>query len=119
MPFDQRNAATWLSDESVVFDASGKELGKVTEVSESYFKLDISMGFDYWLPYHLIDRADGGQIHLTVNEDALDKEKVDARTEDLTSTEVEESVSDTNNPVPMERRYEAQAEYLTHPHPPV
>jgi hypothetical protein len=107
---------SWVTAGSSVFDAAGKELGKIDALRESYFKLDVSMGFDYWLPYHLIERADGDRLLLSVTEAELDEHKVDAEAEEMTATEMEEATDGTDHPVPMERRYAAEADYLLHPH---
>jgi hypothetical protein len=106
-----------MAPDSMVYDREGRELGKLAEMRESYFKVNVRMARDYWLPVHLIEQVDGDRITLSVAEDVLEQEKLDSGIEDLTQTDIEEATDDTLNPLPVERRYEAEADYLTHPHP--
>jgi hypothetical protein len=106
-----------MAPDSVVYDCAGKELGRLAEMRESYFKLDVKMAPDYWLPVHLIDQVDGDRITLNVRDGEFDGDKLDGDAIDMTEMEIEEATDDTLHPEPMERRYQHEAEYLTHPHP--
>ena len=118
MATDQkRPPAIKLSEEAPVFDSKGEKLGTVKQLGEEHFKIDVHMGRDYWLPYTLVESDRGGEVHLTCAGDDLEQYKTDAGAEDLGPAQVEESLAHTNNPLPMERRYDAEAEYLTHPRP--
>jgi len=109
---------TPMTPDSPIHDCDGKEIGRLKEMTESYFKVNTRMAPDYWLPVHLIERVDGDHIVLSVRDGDLDRHKSDAGAEDLAATDIDDATDDTLHPEPMERRYAAESEYLTHPHPP-
>jgi hypothetical protein len=104
-----------------VYDVNGEKLGELKDLTESYFKVDVRMAPDYWLPVHLIEDAGSEGIRLACTEDQLDEHRVSTEAIEEDPREFEPSEdgrADTAHPEAMERRYDAQAEYLTHPHPP-
>lgn len=54
-----------------VHSADGNEVGSVKEVLDRYFKLDVHMAPDYWLPVSIVRSAHQSAVVLGVNEDAL------------------------------------------------
>jgi hypothetical protein len=106
-----------MTEGALVIDRDGEELGTLSASHEGYFKVNAPRAFDYWLPFDTLDRVDGDRVVLTLTKDQVEERKLDAGGEDLTPTEIEESLSPTNHPAPMERRYDNQADYFLHPRP--
>ena len=104
--------------EAPVFDSSNKQLGTLGGGRAGYFKVNVSGGFDYWLPQDEIASADTESVCLKHTEAELEGRKNDARAESLTETEIEEGTDDLAHSLPVERRYDAEAEYLVRPHQP-
>ena len=112
----QYNWTSWTERNTPVFDSHNVELGCVTEAREGWFKVQVDGGFDYWLPFDTIADAGASEIRLRISKAAVEERKNDDRAEHLTETEVEEATDDLPNALPVERRYEAEAEYLSRPH---
>jgi len=60
-----------------VLTADGKELGRVKEVSDTCFKVDVSMRPDYWLASSYVSSATSSEVRLSVTTGSLDAAKVD------------------------------------------
>ena len=112
------NWAALKEAEAPVYDSEGHELGKIDGGRAGYFKVNVSGGFDYWLPQDEIAQADLEGITLKHSGDELEDRKNDARAESLTETEIEEGTDDLAHSLPLERRYENEAEYLIRPRHP-
>ena len=102
--------------EAPVLDSNSKKLGTLGGGRADYFKVNVSGGFDYWLPQDEIASADSEGVLLKHSEDELEGRKHDDAGESLTSTELEEATDDSGVTIPEERRYENEAEYLSRPH---
>jgi hypothetical protein len=60
-----------------VLSSDGQVLGKVKELGEGSFKVDVSMGRDYWLTETHIDSIDEGGLVVDFQKDWLDQYKQD------------------------------------------
>ena len=106
-----------FSEDARVIDSSGKEVGTVKEVRDGYFKVNVSMAPDYWLPFHTISGTEGGEVvHLNLAGDELEKARIMSGIESLGPTDIDESLDDSSQSIPVERRYENEADYLTRAH---
>jgi len=61
-----------------VLTADSKGLGRVKEVSDACFKVDVSMRPDYWLASSYISSTTSSEVRLSVTKDNLDAATVDA-----------------------------------------
>ena len=59
-----------------VFTQDGEEVGSVKEVRGRYFKVDVPMAPDYWLPLDAVRGNESGRVTLSANRDRLDGMKV-------------------------------------------
>lgn len=112
----QYNWTSWTEQQTPVFDSENTELGHVAEAREGYFKVRVDGSYDYWLPFDTIADAGAAEIRLRITKAEVEERKNDDRAESLTDTEIEEATDDLPNPIPVERRYEAEADYLSGPH---
>ena len=108
----------WASQDIPVLDSRGEEMGRVSDAREGYFKVNAPKAFDYWLPFDTIAEAGSDAIRLRITKDEAQTRKNDDAAESLTSTEIEESTDDRSQSLPVERRYEQEAEYLSRPRQP-
>lgn len=104
-----------LGDVPVV-DSEGKELGAFAGAKDGYLKVTAPHAFDFWIPIDTVAETRSDGVRLKVAEDALEKRKNSDKAEDLTETEIEEGTDGLPHSLPVERRYEAEAEYLIRPH---
>ena len=58
-----------------VFTADGHELGKVKEVGEGVFEVDVRMHQDYWLPLECIASSDA-DVRLGLSVEQLEEAKI-------------------------------------------
>lgn len=106
-----------FGEDARVIDSRGEELGTVSEVRDGYFKVNVSHARDFWLPFHTIARTEGAEVvHLNLAGDELDEAKTSSVMESLGPTDIEESLDDSSQSIPVERRYENEADYLSRPH---
>lgn len=96
-----------------VIDPTGVNLGVVAALDESYFKVRVPMGFDFWLPHHVIAGVYDDSVELNVLESELDEHKVSVSGEE---TDADDPQPKTMHPAAVEGRYEAQAEFFARPH---
>lgn len=61
-----------------IITADGHDIGAVKEILGYYFKVDVSMAPDYWLPASLIRTHGQASITLSADRDALGGYEVDA-----------------------------------------
>ncbi len=99
-----------------VVDSEGKELGTFGGVRNEYLKVKAPHAFDYWIPMDTVAEAHSEGLRLKIDEAALEKRKNSDAAESMTETEYEEATDDLPHSIPVERRYEEQAEYLIRPH---
>ena len=97
---------------AAVTDNQGRHLGKISEVSHEYFKLDVHMARDYWLPFDLIASHDAEEVKLKFPEDELAPYKQYSGIEHLPEEELEGTMDLNEGDMASERRYEAQSEFL-------
>ena len=98
-----------------VIDSDGKELGTYGGVRNEYLKVEAPHARDYWIPQDIIASANSSEVRLKVNHAEVEKRRNLDEGEGLTDTEIEEGTDNLGQPVPMERRYANEAEYLSRP----
>ena len=100
-----------LTEGARVLDARGEELGKVAEFREGYFKVNVSMGGDYWLRQDMVAHSDMECVKLRLSRDEVDDQKIDSGAEDMFE-EYGESSLEERDLSGSERRYDTQADAL-------
>ena len=106
-----------LEDGWAVYSADGENLGTVDGLKDGYFKVKVSLGYDYYLRYDLIERKQDEVVYLRVTKDELEHEKVATSVPPDSSVEIQDGVGGTVPDSPTERRYSAEADYLLNPRP--
>jgi hypothetical protein len=56
---------------SEVVTMDGDVLGTVREIHGDFFKIDVSMQPDYWLPMHCVSSTSGNRVLLNFSKDRL------------------------------------------------
>jgi hypothetical protein len=108
-----------IEDGWTVYSADGADLGVVDGLNDGYFKVKVSMGYDYYLRYDLVERKQDGVVYLRLSKSELDDEKLATSVPPDSSAEVANDVGEGVPDTPTERRYEAEADYLLGPRPQV
>ena len=58
-----------------VYTSDGEELGRVWDVQDASFQVDVPFESDYWLPFNTVASADAERITLTFPRAELDHYK--------------------------------------------
>jgi hypothetical protein len=106
-----------LEDGWAVYSADGEDLGTVDGLKDGYFKVNVSMGYDYYLRYDLIERKQDQVVYLRVTKDELEHEKVATDVPPDSSARVKDQFGGEVPETPTEARYSAESDYLLHPRP--
>lgn len=75
--YGERGATQVVMPDSPVFTSDGHKLGKVKEVRNGCFKVDVRMAPDYWLGMACVGSVTSDGVMLSVDKDHLDDAKVD------------------------------------------
>ncbi len=75
--FDRTGLTHDLPIGAEVFTSDNDKLGTVREIQGHYFKIDVPMQPDYWLPMDCIGSVSGDRVHLTFAKDRLGDFKTD------------------------------------------
>jgi hypothetical protein len=69
---------TKATKDAWVVSADGHELGRVTEIQDTCFKIDAPLQPDYWLASDTIASDDGGVLRLNLTQDKIGEAKMDS-----------------------------------------
>ena len=95
-----------------VKDSMGEKLGTVSETAEGYFKINVHMARDYWLPIDVIANYAGDVVELRYPHDELGAYRQYSGIERLPEEELEGAMGLDEAGLAQERRYEAQSALL-------
>jgi hypothetical protein len=105
-----------LTEGTQVVDREGAELGKIAAVRGGYFKVEVSMGIDYWLRQDIVAESDSKCVKLRLPQSEVDEQRIESGAEDLFETH--DDASDAKPELSgSERRYDTQADALLHGRP--
>lgn len=105
-----------LTEGAQVVDREGAELGKIAAVRDGYFKVEVSMGVDYWLRQDIVAESDSECVKLRLPQSEVDEQRIKSGAEDLFETH--DDASDAKPELSgSERRYDTQADALLHGRP--
>lgn len=100
-----------------VFAADGEELGTLSGVRDGYFKVEVSMAPDYWLPFDVVARNEGNDVYLSLGKAEVDSRKLDDAAMDLDAQDLAAAAEADLNDTGAERRYVGDTNYGLHPRP--
>src|SRR5688500_14260583 len=72
-----------LTEGAQVVDREGAELGKIAAVRDGYFKVEVSMGIDYWLRQDIVAESDSECVKLRLPQSEVDDQRIESGAEDL------------------------------------
>ena len=114
---DQATRRLEAAEGAHVFAVDGNELGTLAEVREGYFKVEVSMAPDYWLPFDSVARNEGSDLYLSLDRDEVEGRKVDNAAMDLEPGELPAALEAERIDTARERRFEGDPNYGLHPRP--
>jgi hypothetical protein len=59
-----------------VYTRDGEHLGRVKEIGDGFFKLDVRMHADYWLQTEFIEAVEGGRVTMSFGKKDADDYRV-------------------------------------------